>query len=63
MRGKDSFMSFRLVSLIALYRRIFLLQVITNNTIQAKIVHILTLIWLYGMEISLQSTEMVKIYI
>jgi len=59
MRDKDNFMSFRLHSLIALYRHIFLLQVITHNTIQAKIVHMLTLIWLYGKEISLQSTEMV----
>jgi hypothetical protein len=59
MRDKDSFMSFRLDSLIAPYRLIFLLQVVTHNTIQAKIVHMVTFIWLYGKEISLQNTEMV----
>jgi len=60
MRGKDSFMSFRLDSPIAVYRHIFLLQVITHNTIQAKIFRMLTLIWLYGKEISLQSRDDIK---
>jgi len=44
MRDKDSFMSFRRDLLIVFYRHIFFLQVVINNTVQAKIFHTLTFI-------------------
>jgi hypothetical protein len=40
MGDKDSVMSFIYGLLIVLYRRVFVLQVVTHNTIQVKLVHI-----------------------
>jgi hypothetical protein len=59
MRDKDSFMSFIYGLLIVLYRHIFFPQVVAHNTIEGKIVHMLTFIRVYSKGISVESTEIV----